>query len=50
MMYYPQHLKYAEVTVDDENSGVRVPIKANNVKSANWSLSIFISWAVFIHL
>jgi len=50
MMYYPQHLKYAEVTVDDENSGVRVPIKANNVKSANWSLSIFVSWAVFIHL
>lgn len=50
MIYFPQHLKYAEVTIDDENSGMRVPIKVKNVKSETWSLSIFVAWAVFIHL
>jgi len=50
MIYYPQHLKYADVDVDDRTTGIRQHLKATNVKSDSWRLSITLSWVVFIHI
>ncbi|KAI0080481.1 hypothetical protein K474DRAFT_1615669 [Panus rudis PR-1116 ss-1] len=49
IIYYPPHLKYVEVEVDDEHDGSHRKV-ATSVKSDNWRLSITLSWVVFIHL
>lgn len=49
VIYYPQHLKYAEVPVDHENTVTRQNVKVKNVKTDLWRLSIIVSWVVSIH-
>ncbi|KDQ54104.1 hypothetical protein JAAARDRAFT_182472 [Jaapia argillacea MUCL 33604] len=49
MMYFPPHLKYAQIDVDtNDDLGQRL-IKTP-IKSDDWRLSITLSWVVFIHL
>lgn len=51
MVYYPQNLKYLEVHTDDGHEGEPVrQQKITKVKNENWSLSITLSWVVFIHM
>jgi hypothetical protein len=50
MIYFPQHLKYTEIVVDDENSGVQRNVRVKSVKSDIWRLSIIVSWVLVIHL
>lgn len=51
MIYYPQDLKYIELHADDRRDGEldRRP-KITRVRTDNWSLSIILSWVVFIHM
>jgi len=48
MMYYPPHLKYAQLDLDGHEGHVSQQSK-KRVKSAEWQLSIILSWAVLIH-
>ena len=51
IIYYPPHLKYVSVSLDDSiNNGVAPRTVKTSVKSDNWRLSIILSWVVFIHL
>jgi len=51
MIYYPQSLKYVEVYADGEReSGHNLQPKITKVKTDSWSLSITLSWVVFIHM
>lgn len=51
MIYYPQNLKYVEVYADDgRESGRNALPKITKVKTESWSLSITLSWVVFIHM
>jgi len=51
MIYYPQNLKYVEVYADGGREGGRNPQpKTARVKTDSWSLSITLSWVVFIHM
>lgn len=51
MIYYPQNLKYIEVYPDDEHeAGSNQQPKITKAKTDNWSLSIILSWVVFIHM
>ncbi|KAK7678036.1 hypothetical protein QCA50_018977 [Cerrena zonata] len=51
IIYYPPHLKYISVSLDDSiNNGVAPRLVKTSVKSDNWRLSIILSWVVFIHL
>ncbi|GLB40051.1 putative protein with repeated motif present between transmembrane helices in cystinosin, yeast ERS1p, mannose-P-dolichol utilization defect 1, and other hypothetical proteins [Lyophyllum shimeji] len=49
LIYYPQHLKYAEIDVDSHDTRPPVHIKTP-VKSDNWRLSIILAWVVAIHM
>jgi len=51
MIYYPQNLKYVAIYPGDEHeSGRNSPPKITKVKTESWSLSITLSWVVFIHI
>lgn len=51
MIYYPGNLKYVEVYADERReSGRNRQPKTTKVKTDNWSLSITLSWVVFIHM
>lgn len=51
MIYYPQNLKYVEVHPDDNHEiGPDGQLKTTKVKTDSWSLSITLSWVVFIHM
>ncbi|KAF9648257.1 hypothetical protein BDM02DRAFT_3096895, partial [Thelephora ganbajun] len=51
MIYYPQNLKYIEVYANDgRETGRNRQLKITKVKTDNWSLSITLSWVVFIHI
>lgn len=50
IIYYPPHLKYVFVSVEDDNHGTRVPLLIKtSLKSENWKLSVVLSWIVFLH-
>ena len=50
MIYYPQNLKYVEVYAGNGREGGRDPqLKITKVKTDGWSLSITLSWVVFVH-
>ncbi|CCM05384.1 uncharacterized protein FIBRA_07600 [Fibroporia radiculosa] len=49
MVYYPTHLKYAEVNLDLHDSRPPHRIKTA-VKSDEWRLSIILSWVVLFHI
>ncbi|OCH90807.1 hypothetical protein OBBRIDRAFT_792914 [Obba rivulosa] len=49
MMYYPPHLKYAQLNMDGHEGHISQQAK-KRVKSAEWQLSIILSWAVLVHL
>lgn len=51
MVYYPQNLKYVEVYADDGHEDLHnIQPKTTQVKMDGWSLSITLSWVVFIHM
>ncbi|KAL5478319.1 hypothetical protein ACEPAI_2503 [Sanghuangporus weigelae] len=43
IMYYPPHLKFKTVAVDD------MPVKTN-AKTSHWRLSVVLAWAVALHM
>ncbi|KAF5384190.1 hypothetical protein D9615_003121 [Tricholomella constricta] len=49
MIYYPPHLKYAEIDVDTHDTRPPVHVKTP-IKSDEWRLSITLSWVVAFHL
>ena len=48
MIYYPPHLKYAEVDVDLHNHQPLLHVKTG-VKRDEWRLSITLSWVVLLY-
>lgn len=49
MIYFPPHLKFAEVDVDLHDNRPPHHIKTS-VKSDSWRLSIILSWVVLVHM
>ncbi|GBE83663.1 hypothetical protein BKA93DRAFT_816135 [Sparassis latifolia] len=49
MIYYPRHLKYAELDVDMHDNRPPHHIKTP-VPNDEWRLSIILSWVVFLHI
>ncbi|KAF8075944.1 hypothetical protein FPV67DRAFT_1469828 [Lyophyllum atratum] len=49
LIYYPPHLKYAEIDVDTHDTRPPVHVKTP-IKSDDWRLSIILAWVVAIHM
>ncbi|KAG5643612.1 hypothetical protein DXG03_000620 [Asterophora parasitica] len=49
MIYYPSHLKYAEIDVDTHDTRPPIHVKTP-VKSDEWKLSIALTWVTALHL
>ncbi|KAH7101848.1 hypothetical protein BKA62DRAFT_702492 [Auriculariales sp. MPI-PUGE-AT-0066] len=49
MVYFPEHLKFAEVDVPGLGAGTPIHIKTR-VKTDEWRLAITLSWVVALHI
>jgi hypothetical protein len=49
MIYFPDHLKYADVDIESSDHRMHERVHTN-LKTDDWRLSVTVSWVVFIHL
>ena len=50
MLYYPEHLKYADVDSEEHEALLSPPSLKRRLKSPEWRRSIVVAWIAAIHL
>jgi len=50
MLYYPEHLKYADVVSEEHEALLSRPSLKRRLKSTEWWRSIVVAWIAAIHL